>query len=188
MWRAINGVLALALLPNPMAGQPAADTAPVPSQILTAKKIFISNAPGEVSDLYPAERLYSQFYAAIKSWGQYELVSAPGDADLVFEISFINPIVGVSVSGTAVGGGGGSSSDPQLRLVILDPKTHVSLWWLAAHVQPANRRGSRNRNFDQAVAGLTAHAKQLTSRPLTPMIRENDVRNGPCPFVGTNSR
>jgi hypothetical protein len=90
MWNAVNGVLALALLSNPT-GQPAAKTAPVPSRILTAKKIFISNAPGEVSDLYPADRLHSQFYAAIKSWEQYELVSAPGEDDLVFEISLINP-------------------------------------------------------------------------------------------------
>ncbi|HEV2729833.1 MAG TPA: hypothetical protein VGV15_07355 [Terriglobales bacterium] len=165
MWRAINGVLALALLSNPATGQPPAETAPVPSQILTAKKIFISNAPGEVSDIYPPERLYSQFYAAVKSWGQYELVSAPGDADLVFEVSFINPIVGVS--------GGVSISDPQFRLVILDPETHVSLWWLTAHVQPANLRGSRIRNFDQAVAGLKAQAKQLISRPAN---TSNDTR------------
>jgi hypothetical protein len=57
-------------------------------------------------------------------------------------------------------------------LVILDPKTHVSLWWLTAHVQPANLRASRNRNFDQAVAGLTAQAKQLTSA----LVNSNDTR------------
>ena len=45
--------------------------APLPSQILTAKKVFISNADAGTMDNY------NQFYAAIKTWGRYELVSAP---------------------------------------------------------------------------------------------------------------
>ena len=31
---------------------------------------------------------YNEFYAAMKSWGRYELVSSPADADMVFEIRF----------------------------------------------------------------------------------------------------
>ena len=32
------------------------------------------------------DRAYNEFYAAMKTWGRYELVAAPRDADLVFEI------------------------------------------------------------------------------------------------------
>ena len=65
--------------------------APVPPQILSAKKVFIANAGGE----QPAEdaqysgdsdRAYNQFYAAMRTWGRYELVASPAEADLWFEI------------------------------------------------------------------------------------------------------
>ncbi len=57
--------------------------APIPSQILNAKNVFISNAGGNLHTL-PAyimshtaspNGLYDQFYAAIKSWGKYESLS-----------------------------------------------------------------------------------------------------------------
>jgi hypothetical protein len=62
---------------------------PVPSTILTAKKVFISNTTGEMV-LPPGnpDMTYNEFYAAMKSWGRYELVSSPADADMVFEIRF----------------------------------------------------------------------------------------------------
>ena len=51
---------------------------------------FIANT----GDAPPMSRLgtrraYDQSYAAIKNWGQYELVSSPSDADLVFEVSLV---------------------------------------------------------------------------------------------------
>jgi len=70
-----------------------AASAPVPAQIFSAKKVFISNAsalgetPSGVADL-----TYNEFYADIKDWGRYEIVSAPVDADLVFEIRFTSEI------------------------------------------------------------------------------------------------
>ena len=69
--------------------------APVPPLILAAKKVFIANGGGDESlfDMpqYSGgpDRLYNEFYAAMKSWGRYELVSTPGEADLVFEIRLI---------------------------------------------------------------------------------------------------
>lgn len=58
--------------------------APVPSLILTAKRVFIANGGGDESLFdWPQysggpDRLYNEFYAAMKSWGRYELVSTPG--------------------------------------------------------------------------------------------------------------
>src|SRR5229473_2529352 len=63
--------------------------APVPSQISAAKKLFIANA-GDESDYFASktgevkggiDRPYNQLYAAMKSWGKYQLVGAPADAD-----------------------------------------------------------------------------------------------------------
>jgi hypothetical protein len=64
-------------------------SAPVPSPITAARKVFISNAPG--NNLPPSlggpDRTYNEFYAAMKGWGHYQLVAAPSDADLILEIS-----------------------------------------------------------------------------------------------------
>jgi hypothetical protein len=68
-------------------------SAPVPAQILSAKKVFIANGGGDESRFESPQytggpdRLCNEFYAAMKSWGRYELVSSPAQADLIFEIS-----------------------------------------------------------------------------------------------------
>src|SRR5207302_11068504 len=62
--------------------------APLPSQIYTSKKVFVSNGGDETLGDYSGgpDRAYNQLYAALKGWGPYEPVSAPADAELVFEI------------------------------------------------------------------------------------------------------
>jgi len=97
---------------------------------VTAKKVFISNAPGQnlPASLGGPDRTYNEFYAAMKSWGRYELVSAPADADMIFEISLASSIVGVGGTSSS---GCSSSSEADLRLAILDAKTRVPLWWFA---------------------------------------------------------
>jgi hypothetical protein len=134
--------------------------APVPAQIVTAKRVFISNAGGE-SFLFPGEfsgtpdRAYNQFYAALKSWGRYELVPTPAEADLVLEIRLIAPIGGVSVTN----GDGSSWTDPQFQLKILDPKTRVGLWTFIEHIQRANMHATRAKNIDQVIAIYKAEVK-----------------------------
>ena len=123
---------AIALLSLPVFGiskpTDSSPAAPVPISIETAQKVFISNAPGDSlpASLGGPARPYNEFYEAIKTWGRYQLVSSPAAADLILEISFANPIVGVNVMSTS---GGGSTSGLLLKVVIVDPKTHVPLWW-----------------------------------------------------------
>ncbi len=142
--------------------------APLPAQIFTAKKVFVSNGGGDTLGYYSGgpDRAYNELYAALKGWGRYELVAAPADAELVFEISFSVPIVGEVVSG---GGGTLVSSktviDPQFRLAIRDLKTHVLLWTLTGHVQNALLKGNRDKNFDQAMAALVNDIRNVAGRP-----------------------
>jgi hypothetical protein len=137
--------------------------APLPAQITTGRKVFISNAPGETDSGYSGGRYrpYDQFYAAMKSLGRYELVADPADADLVFEIRFSSPVGVVNVSN----GGGGSGRSPQLRLVILDPKTHVTLWWFAEQIGGAARQATRDKNFDQALSALVNDVRNAAGQP-----------------------
>ncbi len=143
--------------------------APLPAQIFTARKVFVSNAGGDTLGYYGggSDRAYHQFYAALKDWRRYELVAAPGDTELAFEISFAMPTVGENVSG---GNGITSVSSsplkgPQFRLAIVDLKTHVLLWTFTEHVQPATLQMNRDKNFDQAIAALVNDVRNVAGQP-----------------------
>ena len=72
----------------------------------------------------------------MKGWGHYELVAAPSDADLILEISFnssLSRVGGTSTSGPI------SYNYTELRLVILDARMHVPLWWFNEAVNPKYR-------------------------------------------------
>ena len=97
-----------------------APAAPLPSQILTAKKVFISNLGGGLDPKLwsgGTAQPYNELYAAIKNSGKYQLVAAPADADLILQISYANPLT--DVGGTKESGAN-SSTTPQLTLVLLD--------------------------------------------------------------------
>jgi|SRR5580693_1390814 hypothetical protein len=146
--------------------------APVPSQIISARKVFISNAGGEEIDpkvfFLPDmdnNRAYDKFYAAVKSGGHYEPVPSPADADLVLEIRFSFELLPGAYN--AAGDAGG----PHLRLVVLDPKTNVLLWALSRQVAASSGphgKEKRETNFDQAMAALLADLTTLGSQPAAP--------------------
>jgi hypothetical protein len=122
--------------------------APVPLEIATAKKAFIANSPGfnAPASLGGPSRAYNEFYAAMKSWGHYELVSSPADADLIFEISYSSNSLGLGTRGCS------SSSQANLCLTILDAKIPVALWWLTEPVTPKASFGHHPETWDSAFA------------------------------------
>jgi hypothetical protein len=150
-----------------------AGAAPVPAPITSAKRVFVSNAGkgcspfGEVMFSGGPNRAYNQFTAALKSWGRYELVAAPADADLAFEISFTCPAEGTSVTR---GLSGSPTLDPQLRLVVLDVKTRITLWAITEHVEMAILQGNRNKNFDRAMKQLLNDLKSLAAGTPPPFV------------------
>lgn len=170
----LAGLLGAAILHAPLLAQNAAH--PLPTQILTAKRVFIGYQGGESNSRLAgysggSDRTYNQFYAALKTWRHYEVVSAPAEADLAFEISFSSPLVGSSVSGGAVTNGtsaGVSSTsytDPQFRLTIFDVKSHMVLWTLVEHVEFARLQGNRDKNFDIAMMSLVNDLARLAGTP-----------------------
>jgi hypothetical protein len=144
-----------------------APPAPLPAQILAAKKVFVANAGGDEPWIDDgqfsggSDRTYNQFYAGMKTWSRYELVGAPADADLLFEIEFaVPPIAGeASRTGTIAG----RPYDPQFRLVIRDPKTNALLWAFTEHAAWAILQGNRDRNFDQALARIVSDLQGLSA-------------------------
>jgi hypothetical protein len=168
---AVLGVsLAISLLPlSALAAEQAkpAPPAPIPAQIVAAKKVFVANAGGDAPWIDDgqfsggSDRTYNQFYAAMKTWGRYELVGAPADADLLFEIEFaVPPIAGAASRGDTIGG---RPYDPQFRLVIRDPKTNALLWAYTEHAAWAILQGNRDKNFDQALAKIVSDIQGLSA-------------------------
>jgi hypothetical protein len=136
----------------------AVSPAPVPAQIVNCKRVFISNGGDEglntgFGPVFSgrSDRVYSQFYAAVKEWGRYELVSAPADADVVFEISFAFSDTGLKVPQLG-----------RLRLAMRDPNSNVPLWAFTEYVRVAILKGNRDKNFDQAMGVILDELKDLT--------------------------
>jgi hypothetical protein len=140
-----------------------APPAPVPPQIMAAKKAFISNAGIDAQSLATFKKAgepdqpYNEFYAAAKSWGRYDLVSSPADADLIFQIRYTAPLFGCQP---------GDSYAPQLAVTILDAKSHFVLWSLSAPVKGAFKKDTWNKNFAEGIASIMDDLKKLANSPV----------------------
>jgi hypothetical protein len=139
-------------------------TAPIPPQILAAKKVFIANAGGdEMANYDPRfsgspDRAYSEFYAAVKSWGRFEIVTSPAEADLVLEVR-------QSVSGGTVSGPGSSLFIPEFRLKVRDARTNALLWGFNIRGAFGLGQAESDRNFDQAINRLVTRFQTLVTPP-----------------------
>ncbi len=144
--------------------KPAVTTAPMPTAIATAKRVFVGNA-GVDGNSIPAFRqfgdmnlAYNLFYMAMKNWGRYELVGSPADADLVLEISFAAPLIGSEKLLT---------SAPYLRLEISDAKSHFVLWTIVEPVEGAYRKATWEHNVNTGVTNLLSDLKNITGETNT---------------------
>jgi hypothetical protein len=161
--------LAIAMmLPLVSVLQAQAPAAPIPSQILTAKKVFISNAGAFIDQKIwtgGTAQPYNELYAALKSWGHFELLAAPADADLVLQISYEDPLTRVNV----VNGTGGDSDSPQFKLALVDTKTHIVLWTLYESTSISHLQKGRDQALQDAINKLVDDLKALTIPPAAAM-------------------
>jgi hypothetical protein len=143
-------------------------TAPIPREILTAKKIFISNA-GVDSGLFPhpfsggVDRAYNQFYSAVGAIGRYELVASPAEADLVLQLRLTAPYGPMNANKQK----GASDPLPMFRLEVIDAKTHFVLWALAKSIEQAALQKTHDHNFDEALASIVNNFKKLSGTAAT---------------------
>ncbi len=158
LYVALAGVLVLA--PVLAAQQTAQPAAPVPAQIVGAKTAFIANGGLDTISRKAfklsgdIDQPYNQFYSAMKTWGHYHLVEAPGESELVLEISFAAPLTDCGKMPTY---------EPHLSLAIFDAKTHFLLWKLSEPVNGAFRRVTWEKNVSQGMENLVEDLKRLAS-------------------------
>jgi hypothetical protein len=160
-------ILLLALTPALQAQQTVPAAAPVPPQIAAAHKVFVSNGGGSnYFNMFTGgpDRAYNSLYAELKQSNRYQLVSAPADADLIFQIRSIAPAVDASTPDSP----GGIAYNPQLILSIQDPATHAVLWTTSANVRAFGRQKTRDAEFDQSLEVAVDKLRQVTGEQLTP--------------------
>jgi len=149
---------------------------PVPPALTAAKTIFVSNA-GADSGLFfepfaddpvrayiysgDPDRAYTEFYAALKATGRFNLVSNPEIADLVLELRLTAPENPVMSEGEVY-------PLPVFRLVIYDGKTHYILWTVTHSIDNAILRRNCDKNFDAALAEVLSHFLEITGKSPVP--------------------
>jgi len=148
-----------------------APPAPIPAPILAAKRIFIANAGWDTPFYYPAlfsggsTRAYDQFYAAMKSWGRYELVASPSDADLIVQVQFSVYVPPEVRTGNQTGLFNIPPYDAQFRVEIRDPKSNALLWAFVEHAEQAILQVNRDKNFDLALGRIVGDVQVLGAEP-----------------------
>jgi hypothetical protein len=165
----IGAAIVMALELVPVAG--AQDTkasaiaaAPLPEQLATATSVFISYGGADGYGTTVLKRagsssfIYDQFYAAMKTWGRYQLAASPAHADLILELRFSVPLVDCGKTATYAG---------QVQLTILDGKTHFVLWTVNEPVEIALRIATWERNINEGVTNAVGEMQRLVAQPVT---------------------
>lgn len=133
---------------------------PLPVQIIGAKKVFIANLAGDNVSANQkagtADESYNRFYDAMQTWGNYQLVSSPAAADLIFELQ---------LSSSVIGNGRDVSSYATLGVVIVDPGSQLPLWTLHEYYTPDNN--AYLKAMDALVADVKALAVRASQETMT---------------------
>lgn len=141
------------------------EAGPIPPDLRSAKAIFISNG-GSDGELFPDSfsgddnRPYSQFYAALKATGKYDLVSRPYQADFVLYLRLL--VVYCHSKEAKCAGTNGLL--PMFRLTIYDRQTHYVLWTITEPIESALLLKNQNRNFDAALSALVRDFERVTGK------------------------
>ena len=108
----------------------------------------------------------------MKSWGKYQLVSSPADAELVFEIRVTAALTEACGRTNWDFERALAAGTPQFQteLTIRDARTHSLLWNIAEPVHSANLKGTWRKNIAEANSALADDLKTLVTpaSPTTP--------------------
>ena len=136
---------------------------PPPAQIASAHTVFLTNGGDDPNFPIDPTQGYNDIYAALKAWGHYQLVTAPDQADLVFQLRGVAPIAGVA----GVNGSVSSYTSPAFQLNIRDPKSNVVLWTITSPITLAGRNATFARWVSISETNLVSRIKVLAGQPLS---------------------
>lgn len=142
--------------------------APIPDFIVRAQRVFVTNGGGN-------PLAFDEFYSQIKTWGRYQLVGSPSEAQVIIELKYFVEDHGTHVSSYTNTYTGQTQVvshemiDPQLQVNIYDAKTKDLLWSVTDHRRLArlekNREKESVNSADRLAAGLKVRVEVSTTTP-----------------------
>ena len=136
-------------------------TVPVPSQMLTAQTVFVSNAGAP--DDQRGFAIYSALYRQMVAYKRFQLEARPADAELSFAVSLSSPEL--SVTGSEI-------RAPVLRLDVRDIKTGIVLWSFGASVSSR----TLEKDLTAAVAQVVMDFDSLVRGTFAPTLSGQKTR------------
>jgi hypothetical protein len=136
---------------------------PIPAQIAAAHTVFLTNAGADANFPVDENTAYTKVFTALQDWGRYQFVTAPAQADLIFQLRDIAPITNV----TGYRGGVYTLNSPAFELTIIDAKTNMPLWTVTSPVQLYGSGKTEAKWFAIAMTNLVSRVKVLANQPLT---------------------
>ena len=142
---------------------PLQPTGPVPAQVAAAHKIMFTSVGASPNFPLDAGQAYNDVYADLQSWGYYQLVSTPQEADLIFQLREVAPLTDI------VGGRGYvyTTHTPAFVLTMIDPKTQVTLWSVTSPVYLAGKKDVYAHWVALSEANLVSRIKVVAGQQLT---------------------
>jgi hypothetical protein len=136
---------------------------PIPPQIATARKVFLTNAGADHNFPVDENTAYNDVLIALQNWGHYQFVSSPQDAELIFSLKDAAPITGVAGDANSTY----SVSSPAFILTIVDAHTNTPLWTVTSPVVSYGSGKKEARWFTLSVNNLVTRVKVLAGQPVT---------------------
>jgi len=143
---------------------PQQPTGPLPGQIASAHTILLTNAGISPRLAVDSNQLYNDIHARLASWGKYQLVSSPDQADLVFQLSIVDPRTGYN--GQAVPDAYGRS--PLFLMVIVDAHTGTPLWSITSPLYLIGKRNTAAHWLALSEDNLVSRIKVVANQSLDP--------------------
>jgi hypothetical protein len=167
--------------PVPVERQASADASPsepaAQSRLLSAKNIYIADDGADQHFPGSSYEAAHAFAASLRTWGRYNLVSTPAQADVVLQI---RSGIHTSYVADTDDNYGSYVYHPYFRLTIAEPDTLDPLWVITVPVLTGRRKGDKADLFNVSAGTLTSQLKLLTNTPLTARetadLREPTVR------------
>lgn len=132
--------------------QPAA---PLPDAVTSAKTIFVASQGGN-------SVAYDAFCEGMRDWGKYEIVASADEADLIVELSYVQPDKGATPSGENALVSTQSReqrNDSKVMVTFYDSRTNEALWSASEPQKRAKREKNREREAIESVQHLVSDLK-----------------------------
>jgi hypothetical protein len=151
--RSVVGLVLVAVLAAAAKDKKDLQKAPLPSELLTAKKVFLSKGVGATALTVKGgfDLAFDAFYSGMKDWGRYTITDKPEDADLIMQVSYSVESQGTEVNGDANRVSSRLIFEGNLSLVVYNSQKKTELW--STSTAPGKAFLKKNQEKEMIKAG-----------------------------------